>query len=79
MVSLMVVVAPAGVMVTPSKLPPVVPVILTVWVLLSMNTSSVGAGTVTVPTVSPCLMVMLEPLSSWTSMSLPALLLKVAV
>ena len=54
-------------------------VILTVCVLLSMNMSSVGAGTVTVPTVSPALMVMLEPLSSFSVTSVPALLLKVAV
>ncbi|KWV78895.1 hypothetical protein PFL603g_01662 [Pseudomonas fluorescens] len=44
-----------------------------------MNTSSVGAGTVTVPTVSPALMVIEEPLSSFKMTSVPALLLKVAV
>ncbi|KWV78896.1 hypothetical protein PFL603g_01663 [Pseudomonas fluorescens] len=78
-VSLIVVVAPLPATSSFSKLPPVVSVILTVCVLLSMNTSSVGAGTVTVPTVSPALMVIEEPLSNFSVTSVPALLLKVAV
>jgi len=62
-----------------SKLPPEVSVIWTVCVLLSMNTSSLGAGTVTVPTVSPALMVIDEPLSNFSVTSVPALLESVAV
>ncbi len=79
MVSLMVVVAPLPATSSFSKLPPEASVILTVCVLLSMNTSSLGAGTVTVPTVSPALIVIDEPLSSFKVTSVPALLLKVAV
>ncbi len=79
MVSLIVVVAPLPATSNFSKLPPVVSVILTVCVLLSMNTSSVGAGTVTVPTVSPALMVIDEPLSNFSVTSVPALLESVAV
>ncbi len=79
MVSLIVVVAPLPATSSFSKLPPEASVILTVWVLLSMNTSSLGAGTVTVPTVSPALMVIEEPLSSFSVTSVPALLESVAV
>ncbi|CRM01562.1 hypothetical protein [Pseudomonas sp. 31 R 17] len=79
MVSLIAVVAPLPATSNFSKLPPVASVILTVCVLLSMNTSSLGAGRVTVPMVSPALIVMFEPLSNFSVTSLPALFESVAV
>ena len=44
-----------------------------------VSAKNVGAGTVTVPTVSPALIVIDEPLSNFKVTSVPALLLKVAV
>ncbi|MNP73864.1 hypothetical protein D3C76_1706470 [compost metagenome] len=62
-----------------SKSPPVVPVTVTLRLAASTYTSSLGASMVTDASFEPAAMVMLSPLLSLTTRSVPALLLKVAV
>ncbi|MNP47729.1 hypothetical protein D3C76_1417980 [compost metagenome] len=62
-----------------SKSPPVVPVIVTLRSSASRYTSSLGASMVIDASFEPAAMVMVSPLLSLMTRSVPALLLKVAV
>ncbi len=62
-----------------SKLPPVAPVIVVLTVLPLLYTSLAAVGTLTVPTVSPAAMVMVEPFDRVTVTGVCAGLVNVAV
>ena len=65
-VSLTAVVATAGLTTRLSKLPPTAPLIVADTVPASINTSSLGAATLTVPALAPAAMTIVAPLLSVT-------------
>ena len=78
-VSVTDVTAAAGFTTRDSKLPPVAEAIVAETEPASMYTSSVGAGTLTVPLEAPAAMLITAPLDSVTETAVPAGLFRLAV
>ena len=72
-VSVMLVVAAAGLMTRFSKLPPVAPVMVLLTLPASRYTSSVGAARLMLPVLLPAAMVMTCPPVSYTHLTLPTI------
>ena len=78
-VSLMLVVAAAGLIASDSKLPPLVPLIVAETEPASVYTSSVGAATDTEPMLAPAAMVIVAPLDRFTVTAVVAALVSDAL
>ena len=78
-VSVIAVVAAAGLIASASKLPPVAAVIVADTVPASTYTSSLGAGTFAVPLVAPAAMLIVAPLDRVTLTGEAAAFVNVAV